>query len=67
MASMRAETELKLNAVWYGQRKPPFWLKLLVPLYSAGRRLDHWWKTRQVPDDLDDRGDRARRDRCRTP
>ena len=49
---MRSETEFKLNQIWYGGKTVPWWLRALIPVYSAGNRLDKWWKLRQRPDDL---------------
>jgi tetraacyldisaccharide 4'-kinase len=49
---VRAETELRLNGIWYGGERAPLWLRALTPLYRAGNRFDRWWKTRQRPDDL---------------
>ena len=50
---MRADTEKKLNEIWYGGKPAPFWLKGLVPLYKAGNRLDRWWQMRKRPGDLE--------------
>ncbi len=50
---MRSETEFKLNKIWYEGEPVPWWLQALVPVYTAGNRLDRWWKLRQQPDDLD--------------
>lgn len=41
---MRQGLEHWLNEIWYGGRKPPAWLKALVPLYWAGFMLDKKWK-----------------------
>jgi tetraacyldisaccharide 4'-kinase len=49
---MRAETEFKLNEIWYGSRPAPLWLRALGPLYRLGNRLDRWAGVRQRPDDL---------------
>jgi tetraacyldisaccharide 4'-kinase len=49
---VRAETELKLNDIWYGGESAPLWLRALSPIYRAGNRFDRWWKTRRRPDDL---------------
>ena len=51
---MRAETEKKLNDLWYGGGKPSTGLVLLVPLYRLGNRFDRWFKTRRRPADLED-------------
>lgn len=32
---MRARLEQYLTGLWYAQRRPPFWLRALVPLYRA--------------------------------
>lgn len=32
---MRPQIEAWLNRVWYGQPTPPFWLRLLVPVYRS--------------------------------
>ncbi len=50
---MRAETEQKLNRVWYEGEAPPAWLRLLAPLYRAGNRFDRWRNTRRRPGDLE--------------
>ena len=50
---MRAETEQKLNRIWYGGKPPPAWLRLLAPLYSLGNRFDRWRNTRRRPADLE--------------
>jgi tetraacyldisaccharide 4'-kinase len=50
---MRSDIELKLTEIWYEGRPVPWWLRVLVPVYLAGNRLDRWWKTRQRPNDLD--------------
>jgi len=50
---MRSETEFKLNGIWYGGQTPPWWLRVLVPIYEAGNKLDRWWKLRRRPEDLD--------------
>ena len=49
---MRAETEQKLNRIWYEGEAAPAWLRLLAPLYRAGNRFDRWRNTRRRPDDL---------------
>ena len=49
---MRADTEKKLNRIWYEGEAPPTWLRLLAPLYRAGNRFDRWRNTRRRPDDL---------------
>lgn len=49
---MRSRTEHKLNQAWYGGEPVPAWLRLLVPLYRLGNRLDRWIKTRRQPEDL---------------
>ena len=46
---MRQGLESWLNAIWYGERKPPAWLQVLVPLYRAGFLLDRKWKTSRRP------------------
>lgn len=50
---MRAETEARLNRIWYGGAAVPLWLRGLEPAYRLGQRLDKWWKCRHRPDDLD--------------
>src|SRR5699024_10927255 len=35
MAATRARLERYLNRVWYAQRRPPLWLRALVPVYRA--------------------------------
>ena len=50
---MRAETEQRLNGIWYAGEPLPFWLGALEPLYRAGNRLDRWWKRRKPPADLE--------------
>ena len=49
---MRSETEFKLNQIWYEGEPVPWWLRALVPVYTAGNQLDKWWKLRRQPDDL---------------
>ena len=49
---MRSEYEFKLNQIWYGGEPVPWWLRVLVPVYKAGNRLDKWWKLNHRPDDL---------------
>lgn len=49
---MRAVTERKLNQAWYGGEPVHAGLRLLVPLYQLGNRLDRWIKTRRQPEDL---------------
>jgi tetraacyldisaccharide 4'-kinase len=49
---VRARTEQKLTDVWYSDRPVPLWLRALVPLYTAGQRLDRWWRTRRKPDSI---------------
>jgi tetraacyldisaccharide 4'-kinase len=49
---MRAATEEKLNRYWYGQASPPAWLRLLIPLYRLGNRIDRRLKTGRQPADL---------------
>ena len=51
---MRADTEQKLNRIWYGEEAAPLWLKALAPVYRAGNRLDRWQKKLRRPSDLDD-------------
>lgn len=50
---MRASTEQNLNRIWYGGERPSLWLRLLVPLYRAGNRIDRWYQAKRRPDDLD--------------
>jgi len=50
---MRAETESKLNGIWYRGDSAPAWLRALVPLYRTGQRLDRWFRSRRQPADLD--------------
>jgi tetraacyldisaccharide 4'-kinase len=50
---MRAETESKLNDIWYRGGSAPAWMHALVPLYRAGQRLDQWIRTRRRPADLE--------------
>lgn len=50
---MRAGLETRLNQIWYGGHPVPWWLRLLVPIYKAGNRLDRWWQLRHRPDDLE--------------
>lgn len=49
---MRAETEQRMNEIWYGGKAPPLWMRGLVPLYRAGQRVDRWWQSRHRPEDL---------------
>lgn len=49
---MRAGFETKLNEIWYQGASVPWWLRLLVPVYKLGNRLDRWWSLRRQPDDL---------------
>jgi tetraacyldisaccharide 4'-kinase len=49
---MRAETENRLNRIWYHGDKAPLWLRTLVPFYRAGQRLDRWARSRRQPQDL---------------
>lgn len=51
---MRADTEQKLNSIWYSGDPVPLWLSALEPVYRAGNRLDRWWKIRRQASDLDD-------------
>jgi len=50
---MRAETENKLNDIWYRGGAAPAWLRALVPLYRTGQRLDRWVRSRGHPEDLE--------------
>jgi len=50
---MRAETESKLNEIWYRGGIVPAWMKALVPLYRTGQRLDRWARLRRRPEDLE--------------
>lgn len=50
---MRAETEQKLNRIWYEGEPAPAWLRVLEPLYRQGNRIDRWLKTRRPVKDLD--------------
>jgi tetraacyldisaccharide 4'-kinase len=50
---MRAETESKLNEIWYRGGSAPAWLRALVPAYRAGQRLDRWIRSRRQPADLE--------------
>lgn len=49
---MRAETEKKLNRIWYGGEAVPAWMRWLIPLYRLGNRVDRWLKTRRQAKDL---------------
>ena len=49
---MRADTEVRLNEIWYGNSRAPAWLRALVPAYRIGQRLDKWWQLRRRPRDL---------------
>lgn len=50
---MRAETEFKLNKIWYEKQAIPWWLRILEPVYKAGNQLDRWINSRRRPEDLD--------------
>jgi tetraacyldisaccharide 4'-kinase len=50
---MRADTEQKLNALWYSGEPVPLGLRLLEPVYGAAQRLDRCWKLRKQNKDLD--------------
>lgn len=50
---MKAGTERKLNAIWYGGAAVPAWLRALVPVYRAAWRLDRWRQLRACPENLD--------------
>jgi len=50
---MRAETEQRMNAIWYGGAPAPAWMRALTPLYRIGQRLDRWWQLRKRPADLE--------------
>lgn len=49
---MRAETELRLQRIWYGGRPVPLALQVLEPVYRLASRLDRWWKIRRRPECL---------------
>jgi len=49
---MRKGIEHWLNQVWYGRKKPPFWLVALVPLYRFARKTDRRWKIARQPEEL---------------
>lgn len=49
---MRLQTEQRLNEIWYGDERAPWWLRGLVPLYRAGNSLDRWLGTRRQPEEL---------------
>ena len=51
---MRAETENRMNGIWYGEDPSPLWLRGLVPIYRVGQKLDRWWKLRHQPEDLNE-------------
>jgi tetraacyldisaccharide 4'-kinase len=51
---MRAETENRMNGIWYGEDPSPLWLRGLVPAYRVGQKLDRWWQLRHQPKDLTD-------------
>jgi tetraacyldisaccharide 4'-kinase len=42
--TMRQQLEQWLNRIWYGDRKPPWWLRALAPIYRLGfllhRKID---------------------------
>jgi tetraacyldisaccharide 4'-kinase len=50
---MRADTEVRMNEIWYGKGRAPAWLRALVPVYRIGQRLDKWWQSRRRPSDLE--------------
>lgn len=49
---MRADTEVRLNDIWYGNGRAPAWLRALVPVYRTGQGLHRWWQLRRQPRDL---------------
>jgi tetraacyldisaccharide 4'-kinase len=49
---VRAGLEQKLNAIWYGAERLPFWLKPLAAVYRAGQAADRARQLRQQPEDL---------------
>lgn len=49
----RADTEVRMNEIWYGKGRAPAWLRALVPVYRIGQRLDKWWQSRRRPSDLE--------------
>lgn len=51
---MRADTEQKLNALWYSDEPVPLGLRLLEPVYGAAQRLDRCWKLRNQKRDFDE-------------
>jgi tetraacyldisaccharide 4'-kinase len=50
---MRSDIEHKLNDAWYGGQPAPWHLRMLVPIYKLGNRIDRWWKIRHQPTDLE--------------
>jgi tetraacyldisaccharide 4'-kinase len=50
---MRADTEQKLNALWYSGEPVPLGLRMLEPVYAAAQRLDRCWKLRKQNKELD--------------
>ena len=50
---MRADTEVRMNEIWYGSGQAPIWLRALVPVYRIGQRLDRWRQCRRRPRDLE--------------
>jgi tetraacyldisaccharide 4'-kinase len=49
---MRADTEQRMNEIWYGNAPVPLWLRALEPVYRLGQRLDRCRQLRQRPADL---------------
>jgi tetraacyldisaccharide 4'-kinase len=49
---MRAKLEIFLNEIWYGGRRPPIWLRMLVPVYWMLNRVDRWWNSARRPEAL---------------
>ena len=51
---MRADTEVRMNEIWYGSGQAPIWLRALAPVYRIGQRLDRGWQCRRRPHDLEE-------------
>ena len=51
--AMRAETERKINRVWYGGESPSLILRALAPLYRGAHALNRWLGLRRRPVDLE--------------
>ncbi len=52
---MRAALESRLNQIWYGQASPPWYLRILIPLYRLLFALDRRRKLRGQDQDLRDK------------